>query len=42
MYVTKNRITGGTGAAKLYFRQEHTRFEDPKDREYDENDRAPF
>jgi replicative DNA helicase len=42
MYVTKNRITGGTGAAKLYFRQEHTRFEDPKDPEYDENDRAPF
>jgi replicative DNA helicase len=35
MYVTKNRITGGTGAAKLYFEQEHTRFIDPKDPEND-------
>ena len=33
MYATKNRITGGTGAARLYFRPEHTRFVDPKDPE---------
>jgi len=44
MYVTKNRITGGTGAAKLYFEQEHTRFADPKDPESDRmmGDNAPF
>jgi len=33
MYATKNRITGGTGAARLYFRPEQTRFVDPKDPE---------
>jgi len=33
MYATKNRITGGTGAARLYFRPQHTRFVDPKDPE---------
>jgi len=35
IYVTKNRITGGTGATKLYFRQQHTRFIDPLDPETD-------
>jgi len=33
MYATKNRITGGTGAARLYFRPAQTRFVDPKDPE---------
>jgi len=35
IYVTKNRITGGTGATKLYFRQQHTRFIGPLDPETD-------
>jgi len=48
MYATKNRITGGTGAARMYFRPEHTRFVDPKDPETepqpysDTTDSAPF
>jgi len=41
MYATKNRITGGTGAAKLYFEQQHTRFVDPKDPETNRRDSAP-
>jgi len=35
MYATKNRITGGTGAARLYFRPGQTRFVDPKDPEHE-------
>lgn len=47
MYATKNRITGGTGAARLYFRPEQTRFIDPKDPENEpqpggRDDNAPF
>ncbi|WP_103029985.1 replicative DNA helicase [Salinibacter altiplanensis] len=43
MYATKNRITGGTGAARLYFRPEQTRFIDPKDpgNEPQPHDRQP-
>jgi replicative DNA helicase len=47
MYATKNRITGGTGAARLYFRPGQTRFVDPKDPENEPQphateDDAPF
>lgn len=33
IYCTKNRITGGEGTTKLYFKPEHTRFIDPMDPE---------
>lgn len=41
LYIGKDR-DGGPGWIELDFHAERTRFLDPKDPEYDENDRAPF